>query len=303
MSFKYINPGYVSLTESKDMTQSTLHAALNGLSMVSRYGTESKFFTFNSGHKFYFRFNVYFGSTFGVWGRVIGFRSSSTGGVSNFEIQYTSKVDPSGTVNNSFDFSSGLTTISGCFDITNGTVQMYQDRVLKYSYSGAIFGGAPTDITVSCYLPNTNMYYSDFIISDSDVMSEKVAVVPVKSTILNGWTANSDGTYTTGDAGNKLLQTLDVDTLKTNIGTAKSILYKSISINGIPAYYDSGSLNQLKTVVTDGTNTSNPETQTLTTSTSAVMRTEGIQNPLTSADWTEVALRGVSVGVESTESS
>lgn len=303
MSFKYINPGYVSLTQSKDMTQSTLHAALNGLSMVSAYNTESKFFVFNSGDKFYFRFNVYFGGTFGNWGRIIGFKSSSEKNGNTFEIQYTSRVSPSGTVNNNFDFSSGLTTISGCFDIANGTVQMYQDEVLKYNYSGTVFGGVPTDITVSCYLPNTNMYYSDFIISDSDVMAEKVAVVPVKSTVLNGWTANSDGTYTTSDAGNKLLQTLDVDTLKTNIGTAKSIVYKSISINGIPAYCDSGTLNQLKTVVTDGTNTSNPETQTLTTSTSAVMRTEGIQNPLTAADWTESALRGVSIGVESAESS
>lgn len=303
MSFKYINPGYVSLTQSKDMTQSTLHAALNGLSMVSAYNTESKFFVFNSGDKFYFRCNVYFGGTFRNWGRIIGFNSSLDKNGNTFEIQYTSLVSPSGTVNNKFDFSSGLTTISGCFDIANGTVQMYQDEVLKYNYSGTVFGGAPTDITVSCYLPNTNMYYSDFIISDSDVMAEKVAVVPVKSTVLNGWTANSDGTYATSDAGNKLLQTLDVDTLKTNIGTAKSIVYKSISINGIPAYYDSGTLNQLKTVVTDGTNTSNPETQTLTTSTLAVMRTEGIQNPLTAADWTESALRGVSVGVESAESS
>lgn len=300
MSFKYINPGYVSLTESKDMTQSTLHAALNGLSMVSTYGTESKFFVFNSGDKFYFRFNAYFGGTFSTWGRVIGFYKNVEMACSG---SYTAKMTPSGTVNNNFDFSSGLTTISGCFDIANGTIQMYQDGALKYSYSGTIFGGVSTDITVSCYLPNDNMYYSDFIFSDSDVMAEKVAVVPVKSTILNGWTANSDGTYTTGDAGNKLLQTLDVDTLKANIGTAKSILYKSISINGIPAYCASGSLNQLKTVVTDGANTSNPETQTLTTATSAVMRTEGIQNPLTSADWTEAALRGVSVGVESAESS
>lgn len=304
MSFKYINPGYVSLTESKNMTQSTLHAALNGVSLQNTTSRYNKFYTFNCGSKFYFKFNFYWAGNTG-WGYLFGLYDSTHPAVQlQFEDASSCKLYVGSTAyGSSFAVSGTLMTISGYVDVIGGAIKIYCNGTEVSSYTGSVMGGAATDIVMDCYTNRSGLFFSDLIVSDQNILGEKVAVVPIKSTVLNGWTANSDGTYSTGDTGQQLLQTLDIDTLKSNIGTGKSIVYKSISINGIPAYYDFGSLNKLKTVVTDGTNTANPETQTLTTTTSAGMWTAGIQNPLTSSDWTESALRGISVGVESAESS
>jgi hypothetical protein len=189
-------------------------------------------------------------------------------------------------------------------DSTNGLVEVYMNNLLKISYTGNVLNGETINyfkiINNGAWYGATPIFYSDIICQNTGRIGfEHCTALPVKAT--TGWTANTDGSYYTESEGDKLLQTIDIDTLKTQLKYSNYLTIKSISTSGTLAYYNAdGYLNGVTTIIKNSTTEKEADTNVLNTTTADMFTSTPILiNPITNAAWNVNDLSDLQIGVKS----
>lgn len=310
MSFMYVNPGYKGLFDIVDNTAvESTNAVFNPNNKIAFYSSAvMSILNIPNLSEIWIKFNIYIDQLNSSLS--ICKISSSSANIALNRGADTDSVVVTGTnltQSANISLSSGSIT-TFIMHVKTGTLfELYVNNILLYSSNANVLNN---QLITNIAINSSNYYFgglthynylSDIIISDTNISNQQIAIVPIKTT-AGSWAAGSNG-YTSDTIGQQLLQTLDIDTLKTNINAQSNVDYKSLSIVGSPAYYDSGNLNTLKTIVKN-TSAVNPESKQLTQNVNAGVYTQGLViNPLTGAPWTETDLRAVSVGLESAEAS
>lgn len=122
---------------------------------------------------------------------------------------------------------------SSVFNLAAGCVELrINNRIVANIDNLAIMNGEPI-MCSTIYSEYGNSYFSDIIVADEKIESrEHCLVVPVKSTLLDGWVETSRDNqvigYETASAGKSIVHTLDTDAIESKLGNNISI--SSISL-------------------------------------------------------------------------
>lgn len=313
--YKYINAGRLGLldTLNKSGTQYTENYTYNPVSGLSFTNTNTySRHKLPTGKEFWMKFKMYQTRTnLSFHDDFIGFYGASEKAtisadeVKDNTVMYAIYYTASKYTENVFELLKKTPIdieMHVKSDATAGIFEIFANNVMIHTYTGNVMNGADI-LYAGIYdtLSRGGIIFSDIIIQNTGrIGMEHVIEIPVKATTATGWTANTDGSYTTETTGASLLQTIDVDALKTKIGATSNLAVKSIAVAGYPAYYNAdGELNAMKTIVKSGDTTQEIETVTLgSLSTDCMLTTPIAKNPITAMAWTVDDLSNIAVGVK-----
>lgn len=288
MSFKYINPGYGELlTVAGTTVQNSDYNPDNGVAFWQSDNTQNLTLP-ASVQEIWIKFDLYVTSNDGPRIYVYDYQGSVSTGVRVFQT-YVRILNYSSTV---------ATTVQGTFTghhtyilhvksaVSGGIFDLYCDGAKIYTFSGSVNSGYSIgNIRVNSAVSAPGNYFSNLIISDTEIKNnEKIVILPLKDK-LSDWSDQGNGTIKATAVGQTLRALIDVDSLNTVLSArgGNNIDIQAVSIGAQGVLYDSTAVNALASSVTNGGRTQNIETVAIANN---AMRGSGQSvNPLTGSAW------------------
>lgn len=295
MSYKYINPGFAELLNNKDEAKTVFSDTYNPDNGVSFYNTNrTNIFPTWDTKILYIKLDFYMISYSHT--RIYNTNNGSTGVgiISETELQIwindnnvTTLTVPSllGHHNLILEIKS---------DSTNGILTVNLDGNQIYSIDSTnIVGGSSLNSNYA-QVDSSSVLFSNLIISDESIdLDEKIAICPTKNTVTD-WHQLINGIYFPNQSSQQYLENIDMEKLKTNIGSSfetKSLQIVSLPMNG------SDNDNSLKAKIIQGSNISEFETLSIINSSNLWMKTNALMiNLITNLAWTDSDLTAIQAG-------
>lgn len=186
--------------------------------------------------------------------------------------------------------------------VADGVFEIYVNGKLIYSYTGAILSGEDLKLQklsgVSSLSTSAAYYtaFSDLIVSDHSIeFDEHVSLLPMLATESAGWN-NDNGVFSTDATDRELVQKIDVETLKKNVGL-DSFSIKSLTIQPVNvSTNDTLEVNKIEFQARINADTASVDSYTLTdTAVVKTLTTVMHKNPITNASWNTVDLSNVAL--------
>ena len=284
MSFKYINPGYAELLDVDGGTTLT-DATKSKLGVCFYQPTEKKGLSLaTTPTALYGKFDVYIGYDYNSFNITIalqksdGYTKNGMGFTKSSNAMYFYRYYNGNSSIGNKAYISSPDTLNIKVDAINtfwfsvtpgspGKVDIYSNGAPVETIESTVdFGTSPTMVI---YSNNSYGAISNLILSENEIHKrEQVAFLPV-STTETDMTAGENGKYIAGAAGQKLLQSVDVNSLINEYGANTDIT--GIAVIGNPAYRTAEGLAYLTALGHDGTTLTEYDTKTAPQNTSGMV--------------------------------
>lgn len=281
MAFRYINPGYVSLLDNKDVVASEVAGTTYSKTGMSFSQTNSSagitIPNFAQGDDFWAKFDVYITKLSDIYLYVP--RTNKCG--------MKLEINSYGNTWLSYCFSNGRATVihgnnliklnevntivlhmklgtaaNSLWEVfINGTLYQETNYNMPYSTSYANYA--------ILYATSANVYFSNIIFSNEEISSkEQCIALPISQTITD-MTAGASGIYIADAANQTLLQSFDVAELIQSYGASSAVT--GVALYGNPAYKTATGLANLTALSKAGGSVIEHDTVTLSGDSTAMI--------------------------------